>query len=62
MIAVPVRGKFIFRNGGVECDVLQGPCSCGAWHRISAHYSNSKEEIYRYYISYFNEKENNGKS
>jgi len=20
------------RNGGVACDVLSGPCSCGAWH------------------------------
>lgn len=19
-------------NGGVACDVLSGPCSCGAWH------------------------------
>lgn len=20
------------RNGGKGCDVLEGPCSCGAWH------------------------------
>jgi hypothetical protein len=20
------------RNGGVACDVVDGPCSCGAWH------------------------------
>ena len=19
-------------NGGVKCDVIEGPCSCGAWH------------------------------
>ncbi len=19
-------------NGGVECDVTEGPCACGAWH------------------------------
>ncbi len=19
-------------NGGMGCDVLKGPCSCGAWH------------------------------
>jgi len=19
-------------NGGVRCDVSEGPCSCGAWH------------------------------
>jgi len=22
-------------NGGVECDVIEGPCACGAWHRPS---------------------------
>lgn len=20
------------RNGGQKCDVVDGPCSCGAWH------------------------------
>ena len=20
------------KNGGVNCDVIEGPCSCGAWH------------------------------
>ena len=20
-------------NGGVRCDVSEGPCSCGAWHQ-----------------------------
>ena len=20
------------RNGGQDCDVTSGPCSCGAWH------------------------------
>ncbi len=19
-------------NGGINCDVLEGPCACGAWH------------------------------
>lgn len=19
-------------NGGIPCDVVRGPCSCGAWH------------------------------
>ena len=19
-------------NGGVQCDVTEGPCACGAWH------------------------------
>lgn len=22
------------RNGGIACDVLEGPCSCGAWHKV----------------------------
>jgi len=21
------------RNGGQKCDVISGPCSCGAWHK-----------------------------
>jgi hypothetical protein len=20
------------RNGGIRCDVVSGPCACGAWH------------------------------
>ena len=20
------------RNGGIACDVMSGPCACGAWH------------------------------
>lgn len=24
-------GKFGY-NGGIGCDVISGPCSCGAWH------------------------------
>ncbi len=20
------------RNGGIKCDVVQGPCACGGWH------------------------------
>ena len=26
-----LRGRF-GSNGGRGCDVLSGPCSCGAWH------------------------------
>jgi hypothetical protein len=22
----------LFSNGGEECDVVDGPCACGAWH------------------------------
>lgn len=52
----------IFYNGGVLCDTLNGFCSCGANHNIREKYSNSKEEIYRYYINYFNKEEENGES
>jgi len=25
-----------YRNGGGElCDMLQGPCACGAWHQLN---------------------------
>ena len=23
-----------YYNGGVLCDMLQGPCNCGAWHHL----------------------------
>ncbi|MEK7649782.1 MAG: hypothetical protein AAB367_02405 [Patescibacteria group bacterium] len=26
-----LEGRF-GTNGGRDCDVLEGPCSCGAWH------------------------------
>ncbi len=22
-------------NGGVQCDLDDGPCSCGAWHKVT---------------------------
>jgi hypothetical protein len=22
------------RNGGSDCDVVEGPCACGAWHSL----------------------------
>ena len=24
-----------YYNGQYKCDVLQGPCSCGAWHSLT---------------------------
>jgi hypothetical protein len=28
-----IEGKRTGRtNGGIPCDVVSGPCSCGAWH------------------------------
>lgn len=32
LLAWPRDWQFRYRNGGEECDVLVGPCSCGAWH------------------------------
>lgn len=29
---IPLPADFDWRNGGQECDVLIGPCSCGATH------------------------------
>ncbi|MDO8494925.1 MAG: hypothetical protein Q7S32_00155 [bacterium] len=26
------KGAPLGRNGGVACDVVSGPCACGAWH------------------------------
>ncbi len=26
------RHASLGRNGGRSCDVISGPCSCGAWH------------------------------
>lgn len=28
-IAVAQMPRF---NGGIECDMVKGPCACGAWH------------------------------
>lgn len=28
-------------NGGVKCDVDEGPCACGAWHRTSEAFSSA---------------------
>jgi hypothetical protein len=37
-----LEGRFGY-NGGKGCDVLEGPCSCGAWHtKISANASEKK--------------------
>lgn len=29
-IGLPER--IVWRNGGTRCDMLTGPCACGAWH------------------------------
>ena len=29
---VPMPDGIVTKNGGTECDMAAGPCSCGAWH------------------------------
>lgn len=31
---VPLPGFIRAKNGGSECDMAAGPCSCGAWHHF----------------------------
>ncbi len=35
-----LEGKF-GRNGSHKCDVLEGPCSCGAWHHTEEMYGET---------------------
>ena len=28
----PARHHTHYMNGGVVCDMIDGPCACGAWH------------------------------
>ena len=30
--AAPLKPEDVRYNGGQRCDMLSGPCSCGAWH------------------------------
>ncbi len=39
-------------NGGRKCDLLFGPCSCGAWHEFKTRSANNFDEIKRVYIHY----------
>ena len=34
MSIMDAHGKYVDlgTNGGVKCDVAEGPCSCGGWH------------------------------
>lgn len=48
MVGMP--NGIIMQNGGVRCDMLFGPCSCGAWHGIRDKSANDSEDIYRVYI------------
>ncbi len=34
---IEAHGALLGRNGGVACDVTQGPCACGAWHQACSH-------------------------
>lgn len=31
---IEVPEDVVLTNGGVRCDLLSGPCACGAWHRV----------------------------
>lgn len=31
---IPMPEGFNFRMNGERCDMIQGPCACGAWHRL----------------------------
>lgn len=31
---IPMPFNLEMRNGGKKCDMLQGPCACGAWHKL----------------------------
>lgn len=51
----------VLKNGGARCDMLLGPCSCGAWHGIKTWAINNQEEIMRIYIFFLiNEGKKNG--
>lgn len=32
--SIPMPDGLEFRNGGQLCDMLNGPCACGAWHHV----------------------------
>jgi len=38
---LPADAEPIF-NGGVACDMLIGPCACGAWHTAAEKRSTAK--------------------
>ena len=65
-MSLPFAGipdNIILKNGGVRCDMLFGPCSCGAWHGIRTDQINNKEEVMRAYIFFLiGEGKKNGKS
>lgn len=44
----------ILRNGGSRCDLLFGPCSCGAWHKIKDMYNDNYCQVIRLYLYYLN--------
>ncbi len=34
----PANTESVKSNGGVKCDMIDGPCSCGAWHTTKSVY------------------------
>ena len=58
---VGIPDGMVLHNGGVRCDMLFGPCSCGAWHGIRTEVTNGTEDIMRAYI-FFLKKESKNES
>jgi hypothetical protein len=58
MIGLPP--EIILRNGGTRCDMMYGPCACGAWHNEADIYNvNDTKRLYLYYLIV---EKDNGKS
>ena len=61
MLIMPKKYIGKFTNGGIVCDMLIGPCACGATHEIedwlvkipkNNHYSFTEQELYDH-MQYF---------
>ncbi len=51
-----LEGRFGY-NGGTGCDVLEGPCSCGAWHAMD--WKKCREAVAKWYDSLLEELDEN---
>ena len=47
-------------NGGTRCDLMFGPCNCGAWHHEDDTYN--VDAIKRQYLYFLIVEKDNGKS
>ncbi len=51
-----LEGRFGY-NGGIGCDVLEGPCSCGAWHTMD--WKKCREAVAKWYAFLLEELDEN---